>query len=160
MSARGQAAVEMMAYAGFFLLLFITFGYLFISQQATDLQARQYAAAKAIGAGAASNADLAFLAGDGFYGRFPLQTDILGQPYNLSFSSSGYVYVLWRGLSGDVTFLYPTRSGAFFANGGNVSWQQTIRADGTRVNLTYPAVNTGRITMRNQNGTILIGDVP
>ncbi len=88
------------------------------------------------------------------------ETEILGQPYNLSFSSSGFVNVQWRGPAGDAVFLYPTRSGAFFASGGNVSWQQITRSDGTKVNLVYPAVSTGRITLRNQNGSILIGDVP
>jgi hypothetical protein len=159
MRSKGQAAIEMMAYAGFFLLVFIAFTYIFITQQASDLQSRQIDVAKGIGAGVASNADLAFLAGDGFYGRFPLQQDILGQPYTISFSSSGFVQVNWQGPTGEATFLYPTRSGAFKAGGLYVSQQPVTRPDGTSVILVSPDVSIGHITMRNQGGTILIGDV-
>ncbi|MCX8196896.1 MAG: hypothetical protein N3G80_01090 [Candidatus Micrarchaeota archaeon] len=113
---KAQAAIELIAYASFFLLLFVATVGIFFQQQAQGLYRAENAYAQEIAFSFADAIYTAFVAGPGFSQRVQLPKDILGKPYNISISFSsapsqtetGFVYVEWASPLGPGVFAAAT----------------------------------------------------
>ncbi len=145
-----QAAVEVLAYAAFFLLIFVTTVAVFFQQQSQGLARAENAYAQEISHGFSDQIHTAFVAGPGFWQKFSIPKSLLGKPYRISISfaptpaskETGFVYVDWKGPSGDTVFSSPTITTDYGA---------TQTSDGfISVNAT-----TGRITMDSAKGSAL-----
>jgi hypothetical protein len=90
---RGQAAVEVLIYMGFFMLIFVSLLVLFLLQVNQDVVQRQQLLSQSTAAQVAQDVELAMLAGPGFNATFPIPDRIGGQPYELYFNDAGYMYI-------------------------------------------------------------------
>ncbi len=90
----GQAAVEVLVYVGFFLLIFVVINLFFILQVSGDISQRQYALAQTTAGQLSDDLQMALLAGPGFNASFLLPSNINGHRYVAQFyKSSLYVIV-------------------------------------------------------------------
>ena len=113
---RGQAAVEMLAYAAFFFAVFVTAVAVFLQVQTQELTRAENAYAQEIAYGFADNIHTAFVAGPGFVESVSMPKDILGKRYWLLVSRSadasaqetGLVYVNWESADKNTSFSAPT----------------------------------------------------
>jgi len=113
---RGQAAVELLAYAAFFLLVFVTAVVVFLQVQTQELTRSENVYAQEIAYGFADNIHTAFVAGPGFVESVNVPKDILGRRYWLRVSNSsdaskqetGIVYVDWTDTGKNTSFSAPT----------------------------------------------------
>ena len=125
---KGQAAVEVLAYASFFLLVFAAVTAVFLQMQNNELSRAESAYAQEIAYGFADNVRTAFIAGPGFSQEITLPARLLGKPYKIRISSSadlppdspvaetGFIYVEWLGTSGQPqSFTAPAATPAFRA---------------------------------------------
>lgn len=125
--AAGQAAVEVLAYASFFLLVFVAVTAIFLQMQSNELSRAESAYAQEIAYGFADNVHTAFIAGPGFSQEITLPVRLLGKPYQIKISSSadlpqgapitetGFIYVEWQGAAGQQSFTAPAATPAFRA---------------------------------------------
>ncbi len=90
---RAQAAVEILTYVGFFLLIFVVLSISIISQVGQDISQREFTLSRSIAAQVADDVQLALLAGPGFDATFPLPAKIDGKPYTLNLTDGGSIYV-------------------------------------------------------------------
>jgi len=129
-SKSGQAAVEVLAYASFFLLVFAAIAAVFLQLQSQELSRAESAYAQQIAYGLADNVHTAFIAGPGFSQEVALPLKLLGKDYSIRVSSStlplsqpvqsgvgetGFVYVDWQGTADTQTFSVPSVTSAFRA---------------------------------------------
>ncbi len=91
--AKGQAAVEVLVYLGFFLLVFVSLSMMFMLQINQDIIQREYLLSRQVAAQVAVEVDMALEAGPGFNATFPVPTQVAGQPYALVFTDAGSLYV-------------------------------------------------------------------
>jgi hypothetical protein len=92
-SFRAQAAVEVLVYLGFFLLVFVSLSMMFMLQINQDIVQREYMLSREIAAQVAVEVDMALEAGPGFNATFPVPAQVAGQPYALVFTDAGSLYV-------------------------------------------------------------------
>lgn len=123
---KGQAAVEVLAYASFFLLVFVMVSAVFMSAQAQELTHAENAYAQEIAYGFSDNVRTSFIAGPGFSQTISLPPNLLGKPYTLRISStqfspdaeireSGFVFVEWQGQANPQSFAAPLVANYFDA---------------------------------------------
>jgi hypothetical protein len=147
--ARAQAAVEVLSYAAFFLLIFVATVAVFFQQQSQGLTRAENAYAQEIASGFADHIQTAFVAGPGFSQTFAIPKTLLGKPYKISLSAApspssretGFVYIDWQGPSGSASFSSPTITTAYSATafGGFITINST----------------TSKIVIDSQPGTLL-----
>jgi hypothetical protein len=124
----GQAAIELLAYAAFFLLVFVSAVSVFLYAQSQDAARAENAYAQEIAYSFADSIKTAFAAGPGFRQTVPIEPTLLGKPYALSvsrrsdpaLSETGFVYVSWLSPLRFESFSAPTvtASYAFAGRGG------------------------------------------
>ncbi|MCL6088692.1 MAG: hypothetical protein M1530_00825 [Candidatus Marsarchaeota archaeon] len=90
---RAQAAVEVLVYLGFFLLVFVSLSLMFMLQINQDIVQREYMLSRQLAAQVAVEVDMALEAGPGFNATFPVPAQVAGQPYALVFTDAGSLYV-------------------------------------------------------------------
>ena len=120
-SERGQAAVEMLAYAAFFFAVFVTAVAIFLQVQTQELTRAENAYAQEVAYGFADSIQTAFVAGPGFSQQVSIPRDLLGKPYKIVLSKglapasaeTGFVYVEWQGASGSTSVSEPTITAAY-----------------------------------------------
>ncbi|HIH19609.1 TPA: hypothetical protein HA225_06605 [Candidatus Micrarchaeota archaeon] len=118
---RGQAAVEVLAYAAFFLLVFVTSVAIFLQLQEQELSRAENAFAQEVAYGFADHIETAFVAGKGFSQTVTLPSNIHGKPYIITVSKAeradlketGFVYVDWQGPSRINSFSAPTITSSY-----------------------------------------------
>ncbi len=119
---RAQAAVELMSYAAFFLLILVATIAIFFQTQSQETTRAENAYAQEIAYGFADHIRTAFIAGSGFSENFTIQPSILGKPYRILVSGygaspasveTGIVYVEWQGPGGNASFSAPTVTAAY-----------------------------------------------
>jgi len=116
LGCHGQAAVEVLAYAGFFLLVFAAISAVLLSAQAQELSRAESAYAQEIAYAFADHVRTAFIAGPGFSQDIEIPSSLLGKPYVMRLSSAGpsgpgmqiretgFIYVEWQGQSDRSSF--------------------------------------------------------
>ena len=92
-SSHGQAAVEVLIYMGFFMMIFVSFTVILLVQVNQDVARRQQQVSQSVADQVGQDVDLAILAGPGFNATFPIPDHIAGQPYELYFNDAGYMYL-------------------------------------------------------------------
>ncbi len=102
-TVRGQAAIEVLVYMGFFMLIFVSMSVMFLTQINQDVVQREYQLSQSIAGQIADDVMTAQLAGPGFNATFPVPGKISGRNYMLNFSNQGWLYVT----------LEPTKSGGY-----------------------------------------------
>ncbi|GEM_PF-916579 len=125
---RAQAAVEVLAYASFFLLVFVAVVAVFFQMQSQELSRAEHAYAQEIAYEFSDHIHTTFVAGPGFYQVITVPPDLLGKPYNISISrklpsaigttafvETGFVYVDWQGPTGLSTFSSPAITSSYEA---------------------------------------------
>ena len=117
---RGQAAVEVLAYAGFFFMVFVAAVSIFLQVQNQELSRAEHSYAQEIAYGFADSIHTAFVAGPGFVETVNVPKDILGKRYWLLVSYSkdasagtGYVYVDWLSGGKNESFSAPTVTASY-----------------------------------------------
>ncbi len=117
-----QAAVEVLSYASFFLLVFVAAVALFLQLQGQELSRAQYAFAQQVAFQFADNIKVAFVAGPGFSQTVSMPPLLLGKNYTITVSrpssetpggyqadtETGFVYVEWQSSSGTASVSAPT----------------------------------------------------
>lgn len=155
--SKGQAAVEFLAYATFFMFFFAFSTYYFASQQEGELNYRQNQIAKEIGTQYADYVDFAVGAGDGFRGNFTIPKNLGGSAYEAKFGSDGFVYLNWSNTRGQFSYPYPTSTNnTDIADGAPSSLTRTpplVAGTNSYINID---VSKGEMTLINQGGKILI----
>jgi len=136
---RAQAAVEVLAYSAFFMLVFVAIVAVFFQQQSQGLTRAENAYAQEIAYGFADHIHTAFVAGPGFSQKVDIPNRLLGKPYKIALSygsdpaskETGFVYVEWQGSSGNASFSAPTITTAYTpVTSGNFI---TIRANSSLI---------------------------
>lgn len=92
-SVRAQAAIEVLIYLGFFMLVFVSLTVLFLMQVNQDVIRRQQQVSNAVAEQVAQDVEIAILGGPGFNATFPIPDRIAGQQYELYFNDAGYMYI-------------------------------------------------------------------
>ena len=123
--AFGQAAVEVLAYASFFLLVFAVISAVLLSAQSQELSRAESAYAQEIAYTFADHVRTAFIAGPGFVQDIELSPRLLGKPYVMRLSSAGepgpdqeiretgFIYVKWQGQNDQSSFSAPAATSHF-----------------------------------------------
>lgn len=93
MRQKGQAAVEVLVYLGFFLLVFVSLSTMLMLQLGQDITQREYMLSQEIASQISSYIDIALAAGPGFNATFDLPPQITGQDYIINFTDAGSVYI-------------------------------------------------------------------
>ena len=126
---RAQAAVEMLSYAAFFLLVFVASVSVFFQQESQGLTRAESAYAQQIADSFADSIQTAFVAGPGFSQQVSIPHDLLGKPYKIlvsyspppSSAETGFVYVEWNGVSGSTSFSAKTITSAYSVKASTVN---------------------------------------
>jgi len=101
---KAQAAVEVLSYGSFFLLIFVVAVAIFFQMQSQELSRSEYAYAQQTAYQFADQIQIAFVAGSGFWEVVRIPPELLGKNYNFVVSRSygqqainetGFVYVNW-----------------------------------------------------------------
>ena len=151
-SLSGQAAVEVLAYASFFMFVFAIGIAAFFQMQSQEISRAEYAYAQEIAEEFADYVNTAYVAGPGFREEVTLPPELLGKDYEIRVSSrgtgeaTGFVYVSWpapAGSPGKPSAIAPTPATNFKA----VSSGDFIKVDGDFI-VIKPA-NGGKIRIEN-----------
>lgn len=122
---RGQAAIEVLSYAAFFMLVFVVGAAIFLQLEEQELSRAENAFAQQVAYQFADYIETAFIAGPGFSGNVTVPASIHGRPYTISVSrpsgiggagsqETGFVYIDWRG---------PVRASSFSAPSVTADYQ-------------------------------------
>lgn len=160
-----QAAVEVLSYAAFFLLVFVVSVALFLQLQGQELTRAEYAFAQQVAYQFADYVHVAFVAGPGFSQTISMPPTLLGKDYNITVSrpssstaagyqastETGFAYVEWKSPSGTASVSAPTLTTAYDAT----------LCDGIGVNSEtgFVEINpskTGPFNLSNEGGKIRI----
>ncbi len=159
---RGQAAVEAMSYAAFFLLVFVGAATLFLQMQSQDLTRAEYAYAQQVAYGFADSIHIAALAGDGYFQTVRVPADMLGRSFNITISrpslrlgsqayeETGIVYVDWEASNGR----HSSVSAPTITTSYNY-WPSYFIGNDSRDFIVISS-GAGQLNMTNRNGTIWI----
>jgi len=101
---RGQAAIEVLVYMGFFMMIFVSLSVMFLSQINQDVVQREYRLSQSIAAQIADDVNTAQLAGPGFNATFPIPRQISGRNYFLNFSDQGILSIQLQPKGKDLAF--------------------------------------------------------
>lgn len=162
-ASRAQAAVELLAYSSFFLIVLVGAVAIFFNLQSQEAERAQNAYAQEIAYGFADHVRTALIAGNGFSEEFYLSSDILGKPYRILLSSAtspssretGLVYVVWAGPSGyEASLSAPTVTAAYLP----VTDAHFIKLDHDFI-VINPSV-WQKVRMGNSAGNITISKAP
>lgn len=141
---KAQAAVEFVAYFGFFLTMFVLFlAYLSI-QHSSDVKLYTQNAGKEMAGRVASEIHFAVSSGDGYNRTFVIPKTFMASKYSLNFTPQGFVEISWEG---DAPFSYQFQTG--------VSALNTNTLIGAPGDLEVD-VSLGRMTVENRNGAIYV----
>ncbi len=153
---RGQAAIELLAYASFFLLVFVAVVAVFFQMQSQELSRAESSFAQEVAYQFADDINTAHIAGTGFWQKVELPPNILGKNYSLTVSrrlgvldeETGFVYVDWQGVSGrNVSLSAPTITGAY----------DYVRGEGVgNDSRDFILITAKSVNISNLNGTIWI----
>jgi hypothetical protein len=158
----GQAAVEVLSYAAFFLLVFIGSVAVFLQMQNQDIVRAEYSYAQQIANRIADQVHVAVVAGNGFVQAVSIPNSLLGKEYNITISrpnlaspaavETGFVYIEWVASNGRLASVSaPTITSSYDV----VTWAPKITLNAT-TNSIIVRSDVGRINMTNINGTIKI----
>lgn len=150
---KAQAAVEVLSYGSFFLLIFVVAVAIFFQMQSQELSRSEYAYAQQTAYQLADQIQVAFVAGPGFWETVRIPSDLLGKDYNFVVSRSygqqasnetGFVYVNW---GNGKSVSAPTITTAYEVSLSSPE----IHYDGQFVNISGTA---GCLNISNSGGTI------
>jgi len=156
---RAQAAVEMLAYAAFFFMVFVTAVAVFLQVQGQELTRAENAYAQEIAYGFADSIHVAFVAGPGFSGSVSVPPKLLGKAYWLYLSKAsdaasqetGFIYVAWDSANGEASFSAPTVTADYEIGPGSSGM---VTYEGNYI-VIDPSEGT-RIKISNEGGKIKI----
>jgi len=103
---RGQVSMEVMAYMGFFMLMFVFILLFLLSDFNADITKREYILAKQTAGQVADYTQFIAKAGPGYWANFSLPQRINGRSYMARFVSSGWLYIDVDNSDG-MSFAYP-----------------------------------------------------
>ncbi|MFH0927226.1 MAG: hypothetical protein V1822_01480 [Candidatus Micrarchaeota archaeon] len=103
---KGQVSMEVMAYLGFFMLVFVAVLIFLLSGFNTDISKREFVLAKQTAGQIADDTQFIAKAGPGFWANFSVPQRINGRTYIARFVSSGRLYIDVDDPSG-MSFSYP-----------------------------------------------------
>lgn len=92
-SKHGQVSMEIMAYMGFFMLIFVFILISMLSDFNSDITRRQFTLAKQTAGQIEDYTQFISKAGPGYWGNFSIPKNVNGRPYIIRFVSSGWLYV-------------------------------------------------------------------
>jgi len=155
---KAQAAIEVLAYAAFFLLVFLIGWAVFMQLQQQELLRAEHSYAQEIAYEFADHIRTAFMAGPGFWENFTLPSSIHGKPYKVRISrggaanaqETGFVYVEWMGTARNASFSAPTITAAYDAT----AYSGFINVSGNFITISpsgYPGLP---LNISNENGRI------
>jgi len=162
-ASRAQAAVELLAYASFFLLMLVGTIAIFFQMQSQETERAQNAYAQEIAYGFADHVRTAFIAGSGFSEEFYLPSEILGKPYRILLSragspsakETGIVYVVWAGPNGNEASLS--------ASTVTAAYRYTLSSPFITFDQDFIVINPStwqKVRMGNSAGNITISRAP
>lgn len=116
---KGQAAVEVLSYAAFFMLVFVVSVAIFLQLEEQELSRAENAFAQQVAYQFADYIETAFIAGPGFSENVTMPDSIHGRPYTITVSlpaglggagsqETGFVYIDWRGPVRTYSFSAPS----------------------------------------------------
>ncbi|MEM4633922.1 MAG: hypothetical protein QW275_02085 [Candidatus Anstonellaceae archaeon] len=154
---RAQAAVEMLSYGIFFLLVFVIATAVFLHLQAQEISRAENAYAQQLAYQLADQINIAFVAGPGFWHTVRVPPDLLGKQYRLIVSraygqqaqyETGFVYVDWNGGKSSVSAPTVTSAFSIGASGPGIGYSGQF----VEINSTVSCLNisniAGNITFR------------
>ncbi len=147
---KGQASVEFLVYASFFMVLFVVATAHFIDQYQQDVVKREGELAKEFGAGFADEINMMVAVGDSFEANFTFEKNLLGSPYDVTFSDDGFVIVNWSRGALESTYAYPLSTQNITAGNG----VDEIEVEG--VNYIQLDESKGKYMLVNEGGGITI----
>ena len=160
---RGQAAVELLAYAAFFFAVFVTAVAVFLQVQTQELTRSENAYAQEIAYGFADSIHTAFVAGPGFVESVSVPKDILGRRYwimvsyspNAATSETGIVYVELLSNGKNSSFSAPTATADYTFTAAGTFVTNRTTANGKEF-VAIDAAQGHVINITNENGRIRI----
>lgn len=159
----GQAAVEMLSYAAFFLFVFVSSASILLHMQNQEILRAETAYAQNVAHAFSNNIHVAFISGEGYKETVKLPKDILGKRYWLLISRSpnaneietGFVYVEWLSDGKNMSFSAPTIT-------ANYTWVTDAdkfishKAEGGVEFIVIDAKQGHPVSITNKGGGILI----
>ena len=173
-SLRGQAAIEVLAYASFFLLVFVSISAIFLSAQNQEMSRAENAYAQQLANTCADPVHTSAIAGPGFSQKVDIPPDLLGKPYTIRISSpqvakqskiteSAFVYVEWQGQNNLQSFPAPLSFNNFYSTGSLpfITYQSAQSPDYVAF-ITIDSAHGTSVSMENSydpdgNQVIIIG---
>lgn len=157
--------MEVLTYAAFFFLVFVSAVAVFLSVQNQELSRAQNAYAQEIAYGLADSIHTAFVAGPGFVQTVSLPRNILGKPYSISISRSpdassiatGFVYIEWQSGGKSASFSAPTVTANYQPVLGGHGIVKLVTKDRSEF-IVIDAMQNLPINISNQGGAIVIGE--
>lgn len=160
---RGQAAIEVMSYGALFLLVFVAITAAVFQLQSQELARAEFAYAQQAAYAFADHIQTAFIAGDGFWERVPVQPKLLGKDYKIVISrpsgssaalvETGFVYVQWRSAYGNMSASAPTVTTKYAPSIGLGIDTNTQNF----VEISPSELAEGSVNITNLQGTIVFG---
>ena len=158
----GQAAIEVMSYGALFLLVFVAVTAAVFQMQSQELSRAEFAYAQQEAYAFADHIQTAFIAGDGFWESVPVQPKLLGKDYKIVVSmpssasaasvETGFVYVQWRGVSGNMSASAPTVTTKYgFISGPGIEKPHDF------VEISPSELADGSVNITNDHGEIVFG---
>ncbi|MEM2137718.1 MAG: hypothetical protein QW568_01390 [Candidatus Anstonellaceae archaeon] len=155
--SKAQAAIELLAYAAFFLFTFVAAVAVFFQLQAQEVSRAERSFAQELAFQLSDQINTAFIAGSGFSQSVQITPMLLGKPYTMTISritgptakESGLVYVNWKGPSGQELTASALTVTAAYNLTPSANYISTDASNFIVVNSTI-----GTLNMTNKNGTI------
>jgi hypothetical protein len=156
----GQAAIEVLAYAGFFFLVFVAAVSVFLNIQNQEMTRAENSYAQEIAYGFSDSIHTAFVAGPGFVQTVKVPPNLLGRRYWLKVSFSptaatsetGLAYVEWQSFGRNASYSAQTITANYEAMVDSLGFV-TIQPGNF---IVIDASQNLMINISNQNGKIRI----
>jgi hypothetical protein len=153
---RGQAAIELLAYATFFLLAFVVIVSSLVYLQGQEQMRAENAYAQQVAQMFANKIYVTYTSGPGLMQRVELPADILGKPYTIGLSNrTGILYMNWESKGRNMSFSTNTITSIYdFEVSSGKIWYENLPGSGTLIMLN--GSNVASVLLTNVNGTIKI----
>ena len=159
---RAQAAIEVLAYAGFFFLVFVAAVSVFLNIQNQELTRAENSYAQEIAYGFSDSIHTTFVAGPGFVQTVRMPRDILGKRYwlkvsyspNAATSETGLAYVEWESFGKNTSYSAQTITANYQPITDSLGFVTTPPGSNF---IVIDANQNLPINISNVNGTIKIG---
>lgn len=105
--SKGQVAVEFFLYIGIFMFILITAFSVITLIQNSEIPLREALVAREQGEAIADTLRLSAVAGEGFEYSLTIPKNLLGRPYEVTFSpEKAFMILTWTSSAGEVNYIY------------------------------------------------------